>query len=40
MSAVWKKATGVPMIGAIGKTDYRAIGDNVSLPTIGGRWSR
>jgi hypothetical protein len=22
MSAVWKKATGVPMIGAKGKTDY------------------
>ncbi len=40
MSAVWKKATGVPMIGAIGKTDYRAIGDNVSLPSIGGSWTR
>ncbi|HWB06137.1 MAG TPA: hypothetical protein VG796_24155 [Verrucomicrobiales bacterium] len=40
MSAAWKKATGVPLIGAIGKTDYRAIGDNVSLPSIGGRWSR
>lgn len=40
MSAVWKKATGVPMIGAIGKTDYRAIADNVSLPSIGGRWSQ
>jgi len=40
MSAIWKKATGVPMIGAVGKTDYRAISDNVSLPSIGGRWSR
>ena len=40
MSGVWRKATGVPMIGAIGKTDYRAIGDNVSLPSIGGRWAR
>jgi hypothetical protein len=40
MSGVWKKATGVPMIGAIGKTDYRAIGDNVSLPSIGGRWAQ
>jgi hypothetical protein len=40
MSGIWKKAVGVPLIGAIGKTDYRAIGDNVSLPTIGGRWSR
>ena len=40
MSGIWKKVTGVPMIGAIGKTDYRAIGDNVSLPSIGGSWSR
>lgn len=40
MSAIWKKASGVPLIGAIGKTDYRAIGDNVSLPSIGGSWTR
>lgn len=33
MSAVWKRATGTPMIGAVGKTDYRSIGDNVSLPS-------
>lgn len=39
MSAVWKKATGVPMIGAVGKTDYRAIGDNVSLPACNS-WRR
>lgn len=40
MSAVWKKATGVPMLGAVGKTDYRAIGDNVSLPSISGSWKQ
>lgn len=39
MSGVWKRATGTPMMGAIGKTDYRAIGDNVSLPACGS-WSR
>lgn len=39
MSAVWKRTTGVPLIGAIGKTDYRAIGDNVSLPACNS-WSR
>lgn len=39
MSGVWKKATGVPMIGAIGKTDYKSIGDNVSLPLCA-RWGR
>ena len=39
MSGVWKKTTGVPLIGAIGKTDYRAIGDNVSLPSCSS-WSR
>lgn len=38
MSGVWKKATGVGMLGAVGKTDYRAIGDNVSLPAISGSW--
>jgi hypothetical protein len=38
MSGVWKKATGVSLIGAVGKTDYTAIGDNISLPACGG-WS-
>ena len=40
MSGVWKKATGVGLLGAVGKTDYRAIGDNVSLPTIAGSWKQ
>ncbi len=40
MSRYFKKATGQPLIGAIGKTDYRAISDNKSLPTVGGRWGQ
>ncbi len=39
MSRVWRKATGVRMIGAIGKTDYKSISDHVSLPACA-RWSR
>ena len=39
MSRIWRSATGVPLIGAIGKTDYRAIGDNVSLPSCNS-WGR
>ncbi len=38
MSRYWKKYTGVPMIGAVGKTDFSAISDNVTLPTVNGRW--
>ena len=38
MSRIWKKSTGVPMIGAVGKTDFSAIKDNVTLPTVNGRW--
>ena len=38
MSRIWKKQTGVPMIGASGKTDFTAIKDNVTLPTVNGRW--
>ena len=38
MSRIWKKQTGVPMIGASGKTDFSAISDNVTLPTVNGRW--
>ena len=38
MSRIWKKQTGVPMIGASGKTDFSAIKDNVTLPTVNGRW--
>ena len=40
MSRVWKKSTGVPMIGAVGKTDFSAIKDNVTLPTVTGRWAQ
>jgi hypothetical protein len=40
MSRIWKQQTGMPMIGAIGKTDYSAIKDNVTLPAVSGRWSR
>ena len=38
MSRIWKKQTGVPMIGASGKTDFTAIKDNITLPTVNGRW--
>ena len=38
MSRIWKKSTGYPMIGASGKTDFSAIKDNVTLPTVNGRW--
>jgi hypothetical protein len=41
MSAAWDDATGHPMIGAIGKTDFSAIKDNKSLPALsGGRWAQ
>ncbi len=41
MSKYWKRATGVPMIGAIGKTDYSVMYRNNWLPGLsGGRWSR
>ncbi len=39
MSRIFKKTTGHPMLGAVGKTDYRAIGDNKSLPAVSGRWA-
>lgn len=42
MSRAWKKATGVPMIGAIGKTDYSFMhlrGWKVALGR-GGRWAQ
>lgn len=38
MSRIWKQQTGVTMIGASGKTDFTAIKDNVTLPTVNGRW--
>lgn len=40
MSRIWKKNTGIPMIGAVGKTDFSAIKDNVTLPTVNGRWAQ
>ncbi|MFN0128472.1 MAG: hypothetical protein ACKV19_17495 [Verrucomicrobiales bacterium] len=36
----WRKAVGVPMDGALGKTDYSVIIDHVSLPRVNGRWTR
>ena len=38
MSRYWKKATGVPLEGVIGKTDYSVIIDHVSLPRANGPW--
>ncbi|MEO0453162.1 MAG: hypothetical protein AAFY98_03370 [Verrucomicrobiota bacterium] len=38
-SKMWRRATGVPLIGAIGKTDY----SNASVPVIstpGGKWTK
>jgi hypothetical protein len=39
-SKYWKKAVGIPMEGAVGKTDYSVISDHVSLPRVNGRWAR
>lgn len=39
MSRAWKRATGVPMWGAIGKTDYSNPNGGVQL-SFGGRWSK
>jgi hypothetical protein len=40
MSKFWKRAVGVPMEGAVGKTDYSVIIDHKSLPRLNGRWTR
>ncbi|MFM8886990.1 MAG: hypothetical protein ACKOKC_11335, partial [Chthoniobacterales bacterium] len=41
MSKKWRRATGVPMKGAIGKTDYSVMYRNNWLPGLsGGRWAR
>lgn len=41
MYRVWKKALGVPMIAATGKTDFSTIKDNKTLPTVvRGTWTR
>lgn len=41
MSALWRKATGTKLWGAIGKTDYSDISINRGIPQLspGGRWS-
>jgi hypothetical protein len=39
MSRAWKRATGVPMWGAIGKTDYSNPDGGIRL-SFGGRWSK
>ena len=39
MSAYWKRATGVAMIGAKGKTDYRTL-SQAKMPSVKGRWVR
>jgi hypothetical protein len=39
MSRAWRRATGVPMWGAIGKTDYSNPNGGVFL-SPGGRWSK
>ncbi len=38
MSAVWKRALGVPLIGACGATSYTKVGHGI-LPVTRGRWS-
>ena len=38
MAAAWRQVTGVPMIGAMGKTDYSS-GEIPLLSSPGGRWS-
>jgi len=38
MSGYWKNATGVYLIGAIGKTDYVTVGKG-KLPAINGSWT-
>jgi hypothetical protein len=43
MSRVWRKATGQPMIGAVGTTDYSGSDDpgwHPKLGSSGGRWTR
>jgi hypothetical protein len=41
MSKKWRRATGVPMVGAVGKTDYSVMYRNNWLPALSkGRWTR
>ena len=39
MSAYWRAATGVPLVGARGKTDYVVVGQG-RLPVVMGSWVR
>ena len=39
MSAFWKRAVGNTLIGAIGKTDFRPVGQGI-MPTVSGSWVR
>lgn len=39
MSAVWKRATGVPLEGARGPTNYVVVGQG-KLPVVSGSWAR
>lgn len=39
MSAYWKRATGVAMVGAKGKTDYSALSFG-KMPSVNGSWVR
>ena len=39
MSKVWRRKLGVPLEGAIGKTDYTVVGHG-QMPAIVGRWVR
>jgi hypothetical protein len=39
MSKVWRRQLGVPLEGAVGKTDYVVVGHG-QLPAIVGRWAR
>ncbi|MES2996519.1 MAG: hypothetical protein V4733_06885 [Verrucomicrobiota bacterium] len=39
MSDIWKNRTGVPLVGALGPTDYTVVGQGV-MPRVKGRWSR
>ncbi|MBT8044840.1 MAG: hypothetical protein KJO79_07810 [Verrucomicrobiae bacterium] len=39
MSAFWKRATGQPMLGARGKTNYEPVGQG-KMPSVSGSWVR
>jgi hypothetical protein len=39
MSAVWKRAIGIPLEGAVGATNYEIVGQG-RLPSVSGKWAR